>query len=42
MAESFGTKIAKKDLEKLMNPMGFLNENEKEQYIDDKIVKEKN
>ena len=29
MAESFGTKIEKKDMEKLLNPIGFLNENEK-------------
>ena len=32
MAESFGTKIAKEDLKNLMNPIGFLNENEKGDY----------
>ena len=32
MAESFGTKVEKKDLEKFMNPMGFLDEKEKSDY----------
>jgi hypothetical protein len=35
MAESFGTKIAKKDLEKFMNPMGFVDEKEKINYTFD-------
>ena len=29
MAESFGTKVSKQDLEKLMNPIGFLDEKQK-------------
>jgi hypothetical protein len=32
MAESFGTKVEKKDLEKFMNPLGFLNESDKKDY----------
>lgn len=32
MYESFATKISKKDLEKFMNPMGFLSEAELEEY----------
>lgn len=42
MAESFGTKIEKKDMEKLLNPIGFLNENEKKNYeeINDKEKEE--
>ncbi len=33
MAESFGTKISKKDLENLINPSGFLNDKEKNDYL---------
>ena len=44
MAESFGTKIEKSDLEKLMNPTGFLNEKDFKDYEgldkDGKLVKE--
>jgi hypothetical protein len=32
MAESFETKFPKEQLEKLMNPKGFLDPNEKENY----------
>lgn len=32
MAESFGTKIEKKDLEKLLNPTGFLDPDEIDEY----------
>ena len=32
MYESFATKISKKDLEKFMNPMGFLSETELQEY----------
>lgn len=31
-AESVGTKISKRDLEKLLNPIGFLEEKEKKDY----------
>lgn len=33
MAESFGTKISKQDLEKYINPIGFLDEKDKKEYI---------
>ena len=33
MAESFGTKISKQDLEKYINPTGFLNEKDMKEYI---------
>lgn len=32
LAGSFATKIEKKDLEKFMNPLGFLSEKELEDY----------
>lgn len=32
MAESFGTKIPKEDLENLLNPIGFLDPEDHEQY----------
>ena len=32
MAESFGTKVSKKDLQNLMNPIGFLDEKEYQHY----------
>jgi len=32
MAESFGTKIASEDLEKFMNPLGFIEEKDKSAY----------
>jgi len=35
MAESFGTKIPKRDLESFMDPKGFLRESEKNNYEDD-------
>lgn len=45
MAESFGTKIDKKDLEKLLNPTGFLDEKDYKEYEgidkDGKVVKTK-
>ena len=44
MAESFGVKMEKKDLEKLMNPTGFLSEKDFIDYegitSDGKIIKE--
>lgn len=44
MAESFGTKIDKKDLEKYLNPTGFLDEKDYVHYegitSDGKIIKE--
>lgn len=44
MAESFGTKIDKKDLEKYLNPTGFLDEKDYVHYegitSDGKILKE--
>ena len=36
MAESFGTKIEKKDLEKFMNPMGFIDEKDIKDYSSEK------
>lgn len=45
MAESFGSKVKKEDLEKFMNPTGFLSEKDFEEYegIDKKgIVKTDN
>ncbi len=36
MAESFGTKVEKKDLEKFMNPMGFLDDKDKKDYSNEK------
>jgi len=45
MAESFGTKIDKQDLEKLLNPTGFLNEKDYKDYEgldkEGKVVKAK-
>ena len=45
MAESFGTKIEKKDLEKMMNPIGFLSEKDFNEYdgidLEGKLVKKK-
>lgn len=41
MAESFGTKIPKKDLESLMDPKGFLREDEKKNYMDESVDQSK-
>lgn len=41
MAESFGTKIEKKDLEKFMNPMGFLNEKDMKDYNNQDVKQNK-
>jgi hypothetical protein len=32
MAESFGTKLKKEDLEKLLNPTGFLSDKDYKEY----------
>lgn len=42
MYESFATKIPKADLEKFMNPMGFLREDEMKDYDFKKEIKDGN